>query len=61
MTDDKRDCLWCGKVLVRKENETLRNWEKRIYCDKKHAGLHSSSKRKPIKRHVSLFFSPLYI
>lgn len=42
---DRAGCPWCGKALVRKEGETLDNFERRRYCGKRHASLHGNEQR----------------
>ncbi|MFZ4856153.1 MAG: hypothetical protein ACOYL3_07125 [Desulfuromonadaceae bacterium] len=58
---DERVCLWCGRELQRRDDETLWNWEKRAYCDKRHSALHTNERKKPKKRNISMFLSPLHV
>ncbi|CAB4211941.1 hypothetical protein UFOVP1419_57 [uncultured Caudovirales phage] len=61
MADDDRDCLWCGKTLVQREDESLSSFKLRDYCGKSHAATHTNSLKKPKKRNISCFLSPLYL
>jgi hypothetical protein len=58
---NERCCLWCGKVLKQREFEPDYGFIKRNYCDKSHASFHNNEKRKPKKRSVSCFMSPLTV
>lgn len=42
--------LDCGKQLIRKEDEPIWNFNKRIYCDKRCAAVVSNRNRKGIKK-----------
>lgn len=38
-------CQWCFDELVRREDESDYQWNKRKHCNRQHAMLHSASKR----------------
>lgn len=43
--EEVRRCLWCDKVLVRKEGETAGNYRKRVTCDKSCAAFRGNKLR----------------
>ena len=46
----ERECKYCYKPLVHKEQETNFNWAKREYCDKHCASSHRNEKPASRKR-----------
>lgn len=38
---EEKCCLYCFEKLEKSTKESPKNWERRKYCDKKCAGLHS--------------------
>jgi hypothetical protein len=43
--EEERRCLWCDRILERKEGETEDNWKKRLTCDKRCASFRGNAKR----------------
>ena len=41
-----KSCLFCGKIIEKKDYENTRDFERRIYCDKKCFNNHRLEKRK---------------